>query len=345
MPGRDTIVIGASIGGLEALQALLPGVQPDTPAAIFIVWHMSAESLGLLPDLLHHVSPLPVSNARDGEPIRAGHIYVAPPDQHLLIEPGHVRLTRGPKENRFRPAVDPLFRSAAVAYGPRVVGVVLSGALDDGTAGLWQIKDRGGVAVVQDSLDAMQPSMPSSAVRNVKVDHVLPARKIGPLLNELARMPVEEQGVPPVSDQLNIETRIAMEDNALQAGVMKLGKPSPFTCPECHGTLLHVQDGTLLHFRCHTGHAYSINSLLTDVGESIEQALWNAIRAIDERVMLLNHVADHIREQGDTVGAEQFAAHGREAEQQSQLVRLAALRRNTAAPFTPDAVTASGDKA
>lgn len=330
MPGQDIIVIGASMGGLEALQALLPGLAPDTSAALCVVWHMSPESLGLLPDLLRPVSPLPIANAQDGESMQPGRIYVAPPDHHLLIEPGYLRLTRGPKENRFRPAVDPLFRSAATAYGPRVVGVVLSGALDDGTAGLWAIKDRGGVAVVQDPLDAIQPSMPRSALQHVAVDHRASARALGPLLSDLAWMPVEEQGAVPMSDHLNIETRIAMEDNALDAGVMQLGQLSPFTCPACHGVLLQITDGTVLRFRCHTGHAYSVQSLFAEVVESIEESLWSAIRAIEERVLLLEHVARHLREAGDTNGAEPVFAQARAAEQQAHLVRLAVLRHSAA---------------
>lgn len=334
MPGQDIIVIGASMGGLEALQALLPGLADDTPAALFIVWHMAAESLGLLPDLLSRLSPLPIANAQDAEPIQPGHIYVAPPDHHLLIERGHVRLTRGPKENRFRPAVDPLFRTAASAYGPRVVGVVLSGALDDGTAGLWAIKDRGGLALVQDPMDAIQPSMPRSAIQHVAVDHIAPARALGPLLTDLARTPSTHEGAPPMSEHLHIETRIALEDNALDQGVMQLGPLSPFTCPECHGTLLQITDGPVLRFRCHTGHAYSVQTLFAEVAESIEVSLWCAIRAIEERVLLLQQVANHVRETGDADGAEQLRARAREAEQQAQLVRLAVLRRGARAATT-----------
>lgn len=331
MPGHDIIVIGGSLGSLEAMRALLPGLAPDLPASVFVVWHMAAESFGLLPELLQPCSPLPIANARDGAPIQAGHIYVAPPDRHLLIESGLMRLTRGPKENRFRPAVDPLFRSAAAAYGPRVVGVILSGALDDGTAGLWAIKERGGIAVVQDPLDALQPSMPRSALEHV-VDYIASARELGPLLTNLVRIEAEEEGAPAVSENLHIETRIALEDNAIAAGVMQLGQPSPFTCPDCHGTLLQLTDGKVMRFRCHTGHAFSVQTLFAQISESIEDAMWNAIRTIEERVMLLQHVARHLREAGDIDGAEQLLAQSREAEQQAQIVRLAVLRRNATAP-------------
>lgn len=335
MPGHDIIVIGASIGGLEALRALLPSLPQDLPAALFVVWHLAPTSLGVLPAVLQAVSPLPIANAQDGEAIRPGRIYVAPPDQHLVLEPGRVRLTRGPKENRFRPAVDPLFRSAAAAYGPRVVGVVLSGALDDGTAGLWAVKDRGGVALVQDPLDALEPSMPHNARQHVSIDQVASAQTLGRMLNDLARMPVAHADAPPVSDQLHIETRIALEDTALHAGVLGLGRLSPFTCPECHGTLVEVADGGVQRFRCHTGHAYSVNTLLAEVGQSIEESLWRSIRAIEERELLLRHVAAHLRAADDAVRADALLAHARETEQQAQLVRLVLLRRSQAPPGGP----------
>lgn len=330
MPGHDIIVIGASIGGLDALRALLPGLPRDLPAALFLVWHLAPDSHGVLPDLLQAVSPLPIANAQDGEAIRPGRIYVAPPDRHLVLEPGRVRLSRGPKENRFRPAVDPLFRSAAAAYGPRVVGVVLSGALDDGTAGLWAIKDRGGVALVQDPLDAVEPSMPHSAHQHVVVDQVASAQALGLMLDDLARTPVAHAGGTPMSDQLHIETRIALEDTALQPGVLSLGSLTPFTCPACHGTLVEVAASGVLRFRCHTGHAYTVNTLLAEIAQSIEESLWGSVRAIEERVLLLHRVADHLRSAQDAVGADTLLGHAREAEQQAQLVRLVLLRRSQA---------------
>ena len=295
--------------------------------------------------MLERGGPLPATNARDGEVIRPGRIYVAPPDRHLVIENGRTRLTRGPKENRFRPAIDPLFRSAAYAYGPRVIGVVLSGGLDDGTAGLWAIKNRGGVAVVQDPLDAIHPSMPQNAIRHVAVDHIVPTRAMGSLLADLAQIEAVEEGAAPTSENLEIETRIVMEEHALDAGVTQLGMPSSFTCPDCHGTLLQINTGSLLRFRCHTGHAFSINSLFAQVGESIEEALWSAIRATEERVMLLQHVAQHTRDSGDADTAERLSVQARAAEQQAQLVRLAVLQRETSvqasASSTADVSTAS----
>src|SRR5919202_4143414 len=217
MAGHDVIVVGASAGGLEALREVVATLPPALPAAVCVVWHMSAESPGLLPEILERAGPLPAAHPEDGEPLQPGRIAVAPPDRHLLLEPGYVRLTRGPKENHFRPAIDPLFRSAAAAYGPRVIGVVLSGALDDGTAGLWTIKDRGGLAVVQDPDDALFAAMPRSALENVDVDARRPVAELGPVLAVLAQHPAKDAGGKSVSEELNIENRIAMEENALEA--------------------------------------------------------------------------------------------------------------------------------
>jgi two-component system chemotaxis response regulator CheB len=254
---------------------------------------------------------------------------VAPPDHHLLLERGQVRISHGPKENRFRPSIDATFRSAAYTYGPRTVGVILTGALDDGTAGLWMVKDRGGVAIAQHPSEAFIPSMPLSALTFVEVDHCLRLSEIGPLLVRLSREPAKEEGVYPVSEELDIENRIAMEDKALEAGVMKLGELSPYTCPECHGTLVQWKAGRLLRFRCHTGHAYSVNSLLAELTESVEDVLWSSLRAIEESVMLMRHMAQHLRESNDLETASKFSSRAEEAQQRASLIRRAVLRHET----------------
>ena len=209
MPGHDIIVIGASAGGVEALKVLVAGFPHDLQATIFVVLHLSATGPSILAEILTGAGLLPAPQVVKGEIIAPGHIYVAPPDHHLLVEQGHVRVTRGPKENRFRPAVDVLFRSAAYAYGPRVIGVILTGALDDGTAGLWAVKDRGGLAVVQDPQEALHSSMPQSALRHVSVDACLPLAEIVPMLVQLVGEPAPMEGVHPVSKKLAIETPIA----------------------------------------------------------------------------------------------------------------------------------------
>jgi len=306
MHGKDIVVVGASTGGIEALKALVGGLPRDFPASVFVVLHTAPHGLGILPEILERAGPLPASNARDWEPIEPGHIYVAPPDYHLLVErTGHTRVTQGPKENRFRPAVDPLFRSAAYAFGPRVVGVVLTGWLDDGTAGLHAVKERGGTTVVQHPDDALAPSMPLNAIKHVEVDHILPLKEIAPLLVRLAGAPAAEEGEYPVSDMLEAEVRIAMEDKATETGLLKWGEPSLYACPECHGVLLQLAERSHVRFRCHTGHAYSAESLMTEMAEKTEESLWSAIRSIEENVMLMRRLAEHHagHEQGEDAAA------------------------------------------
>lgn len=327
MPRKDIVVVGASSGGIEALRVLAAALPKDFASSVFVVQHTAADSPGVLADIISRAGALAAVNARDGEQIKPGYIYVAPPDHHLLIEPGHVRVTKGPKENRFRPAVDPLFRSAAQVYGPRVVGVVLTGNLDDGTAGLRVVKQLGGTAVVQDPEEALYPSMPDSAMRHVPVDYCLPLAEIAPLLARLSRETLDEEGVREVPEELNIEINIAKEENSLEAGVEKLGEPSPYACPECHGVLLQMKDTAPLRFRCHTGHAYSADSLLSDITEGVEDSLWSAIRSIEESVRLLRHMADHMADGNGNDGlAETFRRKAGEAQGRSDLVRQATMR-------------------
>jgi two-component system, chemotaxis family, protein-glutamate methylesterase/glutaminase len=322
---RDIIVMGASAGGLTAFNRITKQLPENLNAAVFIVWHVSPYSTSLLPDILSRSGKLEAKHPADGESIQKGKIYVAPPDRHLLLEAGRIRLAKGPKENRFRPAVDPLFRSAAYAYGARVVGVVLTGALDDGTAGLWAIKDRGGLAVVQDPAEAEQPSMPSSALNNVQTDYCLPISEIPPLLVTLTQQTVDEAG-PPVSKQLEIETKIALGADSAELDVTQLGKISEFTCPDCHGSLTEINNGRLQRFRCHTGHSFSNGTLLAEVTDSVEQALWNTIRAVEERIRLLKNLAQNASNLKQT---ELSSALGRELQQnehRADVLRQIAMR-------------------
>jgi two-component system chemotaxis response regulator CheB len=278
----------------------------------------------MLPEILNRAGKLKAKHPNDGEPIKLGKIYIAPPDHHLLLESDRIRLTKGPKENRFRPAIDPLFRSAAYSYGSRVVGVVLTGALDDGTAGLWAIKDRGGIAVVQDPAEAEQPSMPASALANVQVDHCLPLSEIPPLLITLSQQVVGERRSPMPKD-LEIETKIALGADAADLDVKQLGEISEFTCPDCHGTLVKLTNDKLLRFRCHTGHSFGGASLLAELTDSVEQSLWTAIRAVEERIRLLKHLAQHAshleqREMISTLDREL-----QENERRADLLRQAAM--------------------
>jgi two-component system, chemotaxis family, protein-glutamate methylesterase/glutaminase len=321
---RDIIVIGASAGGLQALSRIVEHLPENLKAAVFIVWHISPYSMSILPDILSRAGKLKANHPVDREPVECGKIYVAPPDHHLLVEEGRVRLTKGPKENRFRPAVDSLFRSAAYAYGPRVVGVVLTGALDDGMAGLWAIKDRGGIAVVQDPAEAEQASMPWSALNNVQVDYCLSISEIPRLLLTLTQQTVEEGG-PAASKQLELETKIALGADSAELDVTQLGKISEFTCPDCHGSLIQLTNGKLERFRCHTGHSFSNGSLLADMSDSVEQSIWTAIRAVEERLRLLKDLEQHAATLEQTEVLASVSRELENAEKRSELLRKAAM--------------------
>jgi two-component system chemotaxis response regulator CheB len=318
--GHDLIVIGASSGGVEALLALVPRLPPDLQAAICIVLHISPEAPGMLPVILGRRTAMPVAHATDGEPIRRGHIYTAPPDHHLLVEPGRLRVVRGPRENRHRPAVDPLFRSAANAYGPRCIGVILSGVLDDGTAGLLAIKRLGGLAVIQDPAEALFPGMVASAQRHVAVDHCLPAAEIAPLLARLAHEPAAE-GVSPVPRDIEIEDRLARVERAGPVEGESLGQPTTLTCPECHGPLWEIRDSGLLRFRCRTGHAFTAESMLAGQSEALEDALWMAINTLEESALTAERLATDATERRHTYVAQRFIEKARESHRRADIIR------------------------
>lgn len=323
MPGHDIIVIGASAGGIEALRELVGALPADLRAAVFIVVHLPARSPSTLPRILDREAALGVAHAVDGEPLTYGRVYVAPPDNHLMVEPGLVRVVHGPRENRYRPAVDPLFRSAAVAYGPRVVGVVLTGALDDGAVGMISVKKCGGVAVVQDPHEAVYPGMPWSVMRSVKVDYCVRLAEVAPLLVRLSREPAAG-GVFEVDDDLRTENRIAGQGvgpDELLESVEKLGRLSTFTCPECGGTLWELHDGDMPRFRCHVGHALSADSLMAEQSDGLETALWSAVRALEEKMALAKRMAERSRQRNFEHAARSFDGRAREAQRQADVVR------------------------
>lgn len=325
MPGHDIIVVGASAGGVEALKTLVAGLPKDLPAALFIVVHIRAESKSFLPEILSRYGALPATHAKDREVIEHGRIYLAPPNYHLLVKRGYMRLVQGPKENSTRPAVDPLFRTAAKAYGRRAVGVVLSGTLDDGTAGLIDLKKLGGIAVVQDPDDALFSGMPSSAIEHANVDHILPISSIASALVRLAYEPVEEEGAEAVSSEseINRDTDIVEVDGTALREDGHPGPASNFTCPDCGGTLFQVREKGFLQFRCRVGHAFSGQSLVAGQAESQEVALWAAIRSLEERAELMHKMATNARERNSWFSAQRYEAQGKEAEQRADLIRHA----------------------
>jgi two-component system chemotaxis response regulator CheB len=263
---------------------------------VLVVQHFAADSNGQhLVERLARVSSLPCRLPADGDTIEAGTIYLAPPDRHLLAKDGgrpHVLVTKGPRENNYRPAVDTLFRSAAVAFGPSVVGVVLTGMLHDGTAGLDFIKRCGGIAVVQDPQEAEYPSMPETALRNVAVDYAVPLAMMAPLLDELTRTTAPQPAIS-IPEDLKQEAAIAERVVGTTEDVSKIGRPVPLTCPDCGGSLWEVTHGNVLRYRCHTGHAFTANSLLQDSQHNLEETLWVALRMMEERKNLLTSMAAH----------------------------------------------------
>lgn len=324
MATRDTIVIGASAGGVEALTKLVADLPEDLPAAVFIVLHVPSDVPSLLPGILLRESRLPVAHAKNGEEIKRGRIYVAPPDQHLLIEDEQVKLVHGPKENLHRPSIDTLFRSAARVAGARAIGVILTGARDDGRAGMRAIKQRGGITIVQDPLEALFPSMPMSVMLEMKVDHSVSLHEIAPLLDRLSRDTAEEERRYRVPDEVEIEARIAeqeMEAGELIASVERLGKVSKLTCPDCHGALWEINDETMLRFRCHVGHAFSDEALSDGQSQMLEVALWSAVRALEEQMILARRIVERARKANHTRAANMFERRAQQAEENSAIIR------------------------
>ena len=319
---RDIVVMGGSAGGVEALRRIVADLSPELPASIFVVVHLSPHADSHLPEILSRAGPLPASHPRDRERIEKGRIYVAPPDMHLLLDRERIRLLRGPRENRHRPAIDPLFRSAAAAFGPRVVGLVLTGALDDGTAGLIAVKIAGGIAIVQDPAEAFSADMPRNAMKYLTPDHVVPLAEIAPLLTRLARDSVEP-GPYAVPLETLKEKRLSEFDMAQIESDEKdrPGKPSGFSCPDCGGSLWELDEPDLLRFRCRVGHAFAQDNLTAAQAEEVERALWTALRALEERAAMSHRVAAHARSRNLSSLVQPHEKRAAEAEEHAAKLR------------------------
>jgi two-component system, chemotaxis family, protein-glutamate methylesterase/glutaminase len=325
LPQRDIIVIGGSAGAFEPVKTIIGGLPASFPGSVFIVIHMMPEFPSLMEEHLSSHSRLPITQAADEEPIRRGHIYIARPDYHLAVESGRMRVLRGPRENRHRPAIDPLFRTAARVYGPRVIGVILSGNHDDGSVGLYGVKQRGGIAIVQDPAEAGWSEMPRRALAYATPHYVLNARDIASNLIELVQIDQDEIVMPNRKPQkangksqsrsgTSGRVRVAkkVRNNGRSAGLAKSGieggehdenlkvayfdegegTPSVFACPECHGVLWELRDGDLVRFRCRVGHSYGTESLATELSGASEAALWAAMRALEEKAAMQRRIAD-----------------------------------------------------
>lgn len=316
---RDIILLGASAGGVHALSEVIASLPPNLPASIFVVLHLTPHGQSALPAILSRSGCLPASHPSDGELIQPGRIYVAPPDRHLLIDGDRVLTSRNATENGHRPAVDVLFRTAARACRRRVIAVVLTGNLDDGTAGLAMVKRYGGVAVVQDPNEADYPSMPASAMANVEVDHVLPLADIGPLLDELVRQPLPPERVSGFQEEGDEESNAMREQ--LEADGSESGSASGFTCPECGGALFEQPGKKPLHFRCRTGHAYSPESLHAKQSETLESALWAALRSLEENAAFARRMERRIRRSGGDKAGERYSKRAEDAEKHAAFLR------------------------
>ncbi|WP_313166179.1 chemotaxis protein CheB [Massilia oculi] len=327
IPARDIVVIGTSTGGVEALRQLVAGLPSGFMPAVLIVMHIGPHD-SILPSLLARTSVLPVRQARHGDLVEAGRILVAPPDFHLtMVRDGahcSVVLARTAKENHTRPAIDPLFRAAAAAFGARAIGVILTGALDDGTAGLAAIKACGGIAVVQDPSEALAPEMPSSAIDNVAVDHVLRLDEIPAALLRLAEANAQGSRVVDISQEVpqwvEAENRFGMEGVEMHR-LEALAKPSTFTCPECHGTLWELNDQQPRRFRCHTGHAYTERNLVALQGELVEESIWSAVRALQEKEMLLRRMSEDALRNKHIAASLDYSAQARQAQRSAEVLR------------------------
>jgi two-component system, chemotaxis family, protein-glutamate methylesterase/glutaminase len=333
--GTRWIVMGASAGGIEALKAVVGGLPIDLDAAVFVVLHLPSDSTSMLPHILSKAGVLKAHHPQDKERILPGRIYVAPPDHHLLLERDWVRVVTGPRENNQRPAIDPLFRSASIHAGSRVIGVVLSGSLDDGVAGLMEIKRRGGIAVIQEPTDALVPSMPRAALDWVPdPDHCVPASAMGALLTTLVRVPAAvaaaQERSAHTADRAVEEVDVANLET-LAIGSEPPGEPSGLTCPECHGALHELSDGGLVRYRCRVGHAYAADNMVVAQSTAVERALWVALRALDEKIALSRRIAAHARRRGHRRVAVTFERRAQEAERDAELVRTLLFRESTAA--------------
>lgn len=322
MSARDIIVVGASAGGVEALVRLVGALPADLPATVLVILHLPPDAPSSLPAILGRAGPLPVAHARDGEALEYGRIYVAPPNCHLLVIDGHLRLVLGPRENGVRPAADVLFRSAARSFGQRVVGVVLSGTLRDGTLGLSAIRMRGGLAIVQDPDEALFGGMPNSALERDHVDYCLPVAEIASVLERLAREP---SGPEPQREEVPMNAGSGPDAYKLDGDETHLvsqkrqGQASGLTCPDCHGSLWELRDGQLVRLECRVGHAHSVESFLSHQAVYFEEAMWTAVNTLEERAAILREQAG--RQPADSWLGARYRERAAELDEQAQAVR------------------------
>lgn len=336
MAKRDIFVLGGSAGSREPLQAILAGLPRDFPGSLFITTHIPSNHESYLPDLLDKHSSIPVRLACDGEPIEGGRVYVAAADRHLLLIDSTIKFGLGPRENMVRPSIDPMFRSAALSYGRRAVGVVLSGMLNDGASGLFAIKQAGGVAIVQDPLEARHDEMPRAALEAADVDYVATADEVAAVLQDLVRTDAATPSV--ASEALLFEVEVAAGAHIGSDLLMQFADPAPITCPDCGGVLSEVRAQQPLRYRCQIGHAFTAEELVAR-SEVVDEAIRIALRVMEERVVLVERMASDARNTGRTSVADLYERRAAEYGRHATTLREAAIlslkmsreRRKTAA--------------
>lgn len=319
---KDIIAIGGSSGSGAVLRELVGSLPADLPASIFISTHIPAKGAGFLAEILSSRARLPVSQAVDGQPIEPGHVYVAAPDRHLLLMGRTIRLGLGPRENLVRPAIDPMFRSAALSFGARVIGVVLTGMLNDGASGLSAIKARGGTTIVQHPVDAEADQMPLAALEATEIDHVAPSRDLPALLAAIAG--ADAGPSLPAPEALRLEVEIAAGARLGSEHLRELADPSAMSCPDCHGVLSEVRGSHPLRYRCQIGHAYTAEVLASRIDE-VDEAIRIAMRIMEERVTLVERMARDARETGRDAVAELYEARAVEYRRYAATLREAAV--------------------
>ncbi len=336
MTQENIVVIGASAGGVATISNLLNQLPHDLPAAILVVIHLSPQSPGLLPEIMQKHSKLKVIDPKDGDCIRSSHVYIAPPNKHMVIHRDRkIQLIVGPRINRSRPAIDPLFRSAALTYGNSVIGIILSGLLDDGILGLHTVKNYGGTTIVQDPNEAPYPDMPLNALQKVNIDYCLTVKEIAPTIIQIISNPHPTEQIQTSTDSIDNKTtqaEAAIDENLIHSveELGKVGSPSFYTCPDCHGTLWEVSNNHVLHFRCRVGHVYGTEDLAVSLSENVENALWAALRTLEESANISQKLAEKNSQNPVTVKiAKRFKEREIETRRHAAIIKKILLKKTS----------------
>lgn len=319
MANRDVLTVGTSAGGVEALLFLAKRLPRELPAAVLVTIHLPPQMRSALDELLTRAGALPASFANEGDRVKKGHIYIAPPDRHLLLEGDRLALGVGPRENNARPAIDPMLRSTATCCGFRAIGVVLTGSLGDGASGLWALHQCGGLTVAQDPKDAAYAEMPLTALNRAAPDHVVRLADMPALLNSLAHQPAGEP--TPVPRNTRYEVEIARSGRSSMNEMDGLGRRSVLSCPDCGGVMWEIDEGDVVRYRCHVGHTYAAELMSVAMDDNLRRALATALRALEEREALARKLHRQAISSGHRLLAENWADKAREFERETQVIR------------------------